>query len=337
VTYSPKFVYESNGTSNDIWGYRVTTATGSLTALGSSPFATGASPQVVVSDLRGTFVFTANAGSNNVSAYAINSQTGALVPASGSPYAAGTQPSAVAVDNNAHYVYVTNSASNTISGYSVGPGGALTPVPGSPFAASGTGPRALVIDPRGKFVYVGNAQSNTVSIFQIDARTGALQNIAAVSAGHSPLSVAINRDGKYLYVLDMFGAVPAFAIDSVTGELLAVPGSPFGGSGTPNVMVVDPPGKRLYVGDVSTVVAYRIYDSKGTLQLLRQSPFAGVSDALGMSFDLADGFLYVANNSGNTVSGFQADKNSGNLRLLSDSPYPAGTNPTSVTVVSNFQ
>src|SRR6195256_698006 len=267
VTYSPKFVYESNGTSNDIWGYRVTSATGSLAALGSSPFATGASPQVVVSDLRGTFVFTANAGSNNVSAYAINSQTGALVPASGSPYAAGTQPSAVAVDNNAHYVYVTNSASNTISGYSVGPSGALTPVPGSPFAASGTGPRALVIDPRGKFVYVGNAQSNTVSIFQIDARTGALQNIAAVSAGPLPVAVAINRDGKYLYVLDMFGAVPAFAIDSVTGELLAVPGSPFGGSGTPNVMVVDPPGKRLYVGDVSTVVGYRIFDSKGTLQV----------------------------------------------------------------------
>jgi YVTN family beta-propeller protein len=337
VTYSPKFVYESNATSNDVWGYRVTSATGSLAALGSSPFATGTSPQVVVSDLRGTFVFTANGGSNNVSAFAINSQTGALVPASGSPYAAGMQPSAVAVDNNAHYVYVTNTGSNTISGYAVGPGGVLTPVPGSPFAASGTGPRALVIDPRGKFVYVGNAQSSTVSIFQIDARTGTLQNITAVGAGDFPLAIAITRDGKYLYVLNMFGTVSAFAVDSVTGELLAVPGSPFGGAGTSNSMVVDPPGKRLYAGDVSAVVAYRIFDSKGTLQLLRQSPFAGVSDALGLSFDLADSFLYVANTSDNTVSGFQADKTTGNLRLLSDSPYPAGTNPTSVTVVSNFQ
>src|SRR3984893_8329454 len=126
VTYSPKPVYECNGTSNDIWGYGVTIATGSLGALSGSPFATGTSPQAVVSDLRGRFIFTANAGSNNLSAFAINSQTGALVPASGSPYAAGTQPSAVAVDNNAHYVYVTNSGSNTISGYAVGPGGALT-------------------------------------------------------------------------------------------------------------------------------------------------------------------------------------------------------------------
>jgi YVTN family beta-propeller protein len=194
-----------------------------------------------------------------------------------------------------------------------------------------------VIDPRGKFVYVANAQSNAVSIFQIDARTGALQNIAAVSVGNFPLAVAINRDGKYLYVLDMFGYVPAFAVDSVTGELLEVPGSPFGGAGTPNSMVADPPGKRLYVGDMDAVVGYRIFDSKGNLQLLRQSPFSGVSDALGMSFDLADSLLYVANNSNNTVSGFQADKTNGNLRLLTDSPYPAGANPTSVTVVSNFQ
>jgi DNA-binding beta-propeller fold protein YncE len=152
------------------------------------------------------------------------------------------------------------------------------------------------------------------------------------------MAVAINRDGKYLYVLNQSaGTVSAFAIDSVTGELRGVPGSPFAGAGSTTSMVVDPPGKRLYAGNQTAVVAYRVFDSKGTLQLLRQSPFAGVSDALGLGFDLADSFLYVANNSGNTVSGFQADKNNGNLRLLSDSPYPAGNNPTSVTVVSNFQ
>src|SRR5229473_6002276 len=105
VTYSAKAVYECNGTSNDILGYGVTVGTGSLEALGGAPFATGTSPQGVVSDLRGAFLFTANAGSNNVSAFTINSQTGALTPTPGSPYPAGSQPSAIAVDNGAHYVY----------------------------------------------------------------------------------------------------------------------------------------------------------------------------------------------------------------------------------------
>src|SRR6202035_5478812 len=116
VTYSTKAVYECNGTSNDIWGYRVTILTGSLGAVGGSPFATGTSPQAVVSDLRGAFLFTANAVSNNVSAFTIDSQTGGLVPAPSSPYPAGSQPSAIAVDNGAHYVYVTHSVSHTISG-----------------------------------------------------------------------------------------------------------------------------------------------------------------------------------------------------------------------------
>src|SRR4030088_1186866 len=143
VSYSPKAVYECNGTSNDIWGYRVTIATGSLGTLGGSPFATGTSPQAVVSDFIGTFIFTANAGSNNVSAFTIDPQTGALAPAPGSPYPAGSQPSAIAVDNGADYVYVTNGVSNTISGYSVSPHGALTAIPGSPFANFGAGPRSL--------------------------------------------------------------------------------------------------------------------------------------------------------------------------------------------------
>jgi 6-phosphogluconolactonase (cycloisomerase 2 family) len=65
--------------------------------------------------------------------------------------------------------------------------------------------------------------------------------------------------------------------------------------------------------------------------------FSGVSTARGLCIDQSDDFLYAANNSGNSVSGFRLDRTSGNLQLLSDSPYPAGTNPTSITIVNNLQ
>jgi len=338
VTHSPKFVYECNETSSDIWGYQVSAATGSLGMLIGSPFATGQSPQSVVSDLRGAFLFTANGGSNNVSAFSINSQTGSITPAPGSPYPAGTNPSAVVVDNSAHYVYVANNGSNTISGYSVNPSGALTSVPGSPFATSGSSPRALVIDPRDKFVYVANAQSNTVSILEIDAETGTLQDVSTVNAGTLPVALTITPDGKYLYALNQSSQnISAYALDSVTGQLLPLAGSPFAGSGSSNSIIADPPGNHLYVGGATSIIGYRIFDSKGNLHLLQQSPFLGVSLAYRLSLDLSDSFLYAANNAGNTVSGFQVDRTNGSLSQLGDSPYSAGTNLTSVTVVNNFQ
>jgi YVTN family beta-propeller protein len=337
ISYSPKFVYECNASSDDIWGYQVTAATGSLETLGGSPFAAGSSPQSVISDLNGSFVFAANPGSNNVSAFAI-SQTGALVPAPGSPYSAGTQPSSVAVDNGAHYVYVTNAVSNTISGYSVSPNGALAPVPGSPFADSGTGPQALFIDPRGKFVYVANGQSNTISVFEIDPGTGTLQSVASVGAGSLPLAVTVERDGKYLYALNQSSQnISAFGIDPVTGELTPLAGSPFGGAGSSNSLVVDPLGKLIYAGSVSTIIGYKLFDPKGNLSLLRQSPFGGVSEAYGLSIDQSESFLFAANNSGNSVSVFQLDQSTGDLTPINDSPFAAGTNPTSVTVVDSIQ
>ncbi|MFY9646033.1 MAG: hypothetical protein WAK29_12685 [Terriglobales bacterium] len=74
----------------------------------------------------------------------------------------------------------------------------------------------------------------------------------------------------------------------------------------------------------------------GNLRLLPQSPFNGVSAAYGLSLDFLDSFLYSANKSGDSVSGFRVDS-VGDLQELGDSPYSAGTWPTSVTVVSNFQ
>lgn len=336
VAYSPKYVYECNETSNDVWGYGVTAATGSLAAIGGSPFLTGNSPQSVVSDLNGQFLFTANSGSNNVSAFTINPQTGVLLPAHGSPYPAGTNPSTVAVDISARFVYVTNSGSNSISEYSVDPNGVLTALSGSPFSISGSAPRAMAIDPRGKFVYV--AQSTTISILEIDAQTGALRDVSSVSTGSPAISVAIASDGKYLYALNgSSGSVYAYGIDPVTGQLSPLSGSPFAGSGPSNSIFINPLGKRLYAGNTNTIGGYRLFDNRGNLGALPQSPYEGVSVASGLTIDQSDKFLYAANNSGNSISGFQVAVASGALTPLTDSPYEAGTNPASVTVINNIQ
>jgi 6-phosphogluconolactonase len=102
-------------------------------------------------------------------------------------------------------------------------------------------------------------------------------------------------------------------------------------------MVADSLGERLYAGDVTAIIGYRSFDNRGSLGMLPGSPFGGVSGADGLSIDLSESFLYAANNTGNTVSGFQVDRTSGALTQFADSPYPAGTGPTSITVVNNLQ
>src|SRR6266849_4011020 len=189
------------------------------------------------------FAYVANESSANVSAYTINSTTGALSPVTGSPFAAGSFPFSVAVDPTGKFAYVANACgvtctvSGNVSAYTIdSTTGALSPVPGSPFAAGST-PIAVAVDPSGKFAYVANANSTNVSAYTINNTTGALSPVpgSPFAAGAAPRSVAVDPSGKFAYVANqccnvfcsVSGSVSAYTIDSTTGALSPVPGSPF--------------------------------------------------------------------------------------------------------------
>ncbi len=189
------------------------------------------------------FAYVANDVSGNVSAYTINSSTGALSPVLGSPFGAGTGPVSVAVDPSGKFAYVANESSANVSAYTINSTtGALSPVTGSPFAA-GSFPFSVAVDPTGKFAYVANAcgvtctVSGNVSAYTIDSTTGALSPVpgSPFAAGSFPISVAVDPSGKFAYVTNqcgnvfcsVSGSVSAYTIDSTTGALSPVPGSPF--------------------------------------------------------------------------------------------------------------
>ena len=98
--------------------------------------------------------------------------------------------------------------------------------------------------------------------------------------------MAVTPSGNYLYVQDTSfpGSILAFSIDSSTGALTPVTGSPFAtpsGSNTNPVMASDPSGKYLYVNVRDNSVAwwdiatYGINPGTGSLSLLSStlSPF----------------------------------------------------------------
>ena len=150
-----EFVYVVNNQDATVSGYAVNPATGALTAVPGSPFATVPTPRSVTVDPSGRFAYVAGTG---VAEYTINSATGALMPIAGSPVAAGVDPLSVAVDPTGRFAYVADYGGNSVLAFTINPAtGALTPVAGSPYAA-GSQAYSVAVDPTGRFVYVANAQ-----------------------------------------------------------------------------------------------------------------------------------------------------------------------------------
>jgi len=182
-----RFVYVGNEGSNDISTFTSDPVTGKLSASGSAPFDTGASPRAIAFDPSGGFAYIAHEA--GVSAFTIDPLNGDLVPTGSSPIAAGIQPSGIAVHPSGRFIYVANSGGASISAFSADRGGGLTAVHGQPFAC-GDSPRSIAVDPQGKFLYVTNGSaSGGIYAYAIDP-SGSLSEIRA-----SPFAAGANPQG----------------------------------------------------------------------------------------------------------------------------------------------
>ena len=101
-------------------------------------------------------------------------------------------------------------------------------------------------------------------------------------------------------------------------------------------VVADPSGKFLYVSDFdnSTVLAFAINHSTGTLTPIAGSPFAVSSstDATGIAMDPHGKFLYVALGNSNQIAGFAIDAATGALMPIVGSPFATGATPVQLIV-----
>jgi 6-phosphogluconolactonase (cycloisomerase 2 family) len=241
-----RFVYVGNSgnqadysaTPDGISAYSINSATGSLTQIPGSQYSELPGPVPLILDPSGAFLFTW-ANSYSPASYSVNSATGALTPIAGSTGFNSSLGSigGVAVTPNGTFLYSPGTTAG-VSGYAINSStGALTPIPGSPFGSIAGG--YIVVAPGGQFAYVADAASNELWAYIINQTTGALSATAgspyAVPAGpfpNAPVSaIAIDPSGNFLYVSVGGqvgnGTTGAFTINSSSGELTQVTGSPF--------------------------------------------------------------------------------------------------------------
>ncbi len=211
---------------------------------------------------------------------------------------------------------------------------------------TGTAPRGLALLSN-KFLYVANSQSNAIAIYKVASDgTLTLSGTPTADGGTGPYSVAIDTSGKYLFVTNAFSAnISVFSIDSGSGALTAVAGSPFYANDSPGEILIPPATNFLYVTNarIGTVTGFTFSSSTGVLTSIPGSPFVSGAGASGLAVSNSATYLYVANstavNLGSTavgnISGFTINGTTGTLTPIVGSPFRSAVGSGPSTLVAD--
>jgi 6-phosphogluconolactonase len=232
-------------------------------------------------------------------------------------------------DSVANFFYASDFNSNSVYAYTLDPHtGTLAQIAGSPFPFPGTQPPyrgnggPLAIDPAGKFVFYSDAFGSITSFF-IDASSGALHptSSAIVNDCIQPEHFLVAPSGKFLYASN--NADPSgpefcvYSIDSGSGALTAIPGSPFSfeQNSAPWGMVTNPSGTFLYssLSNAQKVGAFSVDTTSGALSQLTGSPYPAEFIPQGIAFGGNARFLYVGNEGTGNISIYKVDQATGEL------------------------
>jgi 6-phosphogluconolactonase (cycloisomerase 2 family) len=343
VNPSSKFVYVTNSSSKNLSEFAISATTGALTTVSGSPVNAGSGPSTVAVDPSGKFLFAGNKTSADVSMFTLNGTTGALTSIVPGPARARLSPVSLVVTSGTTKITYTPTFVYTadfeggVPTLAVSPStGALTTVTGSPFGSGS--PRVLALSPNGKFLYAANGDgTNTVGEYAVNAATGALTSIGTIATGNSPYAVAVDPSSRFVYAVAInTNAVYGYTIDSTTGALKAMAGSPFTTAiEAPDYVTVDPTGRFAMVAEgccanTAGISVYTINPSTGELNAVPGSPFlppTNISEPTGVAVDPTGRFVYVANGGGFgtlAVTVYSITASTGKLTLLGE-PLPVGT------------
>ncbi len=355
------------------------TATANVTSVAVACAATGANVTIggTVTGLTGTGLVLQDNGGNNLSVASNGAFTFTTALASGTAYAVtvSTQPSspsqnctvangtgttgsanvtAVAVSCGSSvgkFAYTADYANGLIYAYTINAStGALTQVATYP---DGTNPAAVSLAPNGLFAFSASNSGTEVHAFTINQTTGALTEVSGspystgfvVGSAYPDIGVAPNSANLYLASAGD-GEMAGFSINQTTGQLTALPGSPYAaGADAGGIPAFSPNGTDVYVVDQNQTAAGGVYGfsidaTTGALTPISGSPFAAGVYPVWISFTPKGNFAYVSNNGGttsgaNTVSAYSVNAATGALTPLATPTYAMNETPQDLTIDSS--
>jgi len=290
----------------------------------------------------GNQVYVANQAASSIGGFVIG--TGTLTAVNGSPLAAGFKPISMVVTPGNGLLYV--GAANGIFVYFINSDGSLT-TPATGSQPAGVFATSMTVSPDGQWLIVLDGTTQQLDIFQINASTGALTSLTApatysiLSGTWQPSDVQISSDGTLIFAALGTGGDAVFTFNTTTGvaassQYLATGNAATGDFG----LAISANTTYLYVARSGTNGGIAVFSigSGGSLTPVTGTPFAAGNGTFSVVLDPTGTYLYAANRTDNTISGYTIVAGTTaaalSLKPLTGSPYASGSGVQSIGIDS---
>ncbi len=174
-----------------------------------------------------------------------------------------------------------------------------------------------------RFAFTVNGLDFSLSRYQVES-DGQLRHLGHIPLRKSPPAVVVDPSGRFVLAISKAeGLINVFRLDSTSGDLTPVPGSPFESRArSPFDIVFHPSGRFVYVAARFGGVGAYVFDGEsGTVTPLPGSPFKAQKRTRSVVMHPSGRFIYAVNGYSNSVSAYAVDPQSGVLREMPDSPF----------------
>ena len=238
-----------------------------------------------------------------------------------------------ACDSDLNLSLTTYTIGGTVSGLS-GSGLVLQNLSGENESIS------LAISSNGSFAFAPRIANGTAYAVTIRSQPVNPAQICSVSNGSGTLMgsdvtnvmISCEQSARFAYVANkLSNNISAYAVNSASGTLTAIAGSPFVSTGSgPESVSVGPGGNFLYVTNSASndLSVFSIASGTGLLNPVATVPTGDAPN--GIAVDPTGNYLYVSNYSSNDVSAYAIAASTGTLTEVPGSPFPVGIAPTSL-------
>lgn len=170
------------------------------------------------------------------------------------------------------------------------------------------------------FLFVTTQGGASIFSYVIDSGDASVTAVGSYAGSNGMYQMAVDPTNTFLYSAATSGNIVGYTINSQTGALTAIAGSPWAGSNTPNGVAITPDGTKLYVSNWTGANVSAFTVDTGTGALTSVGNFAAGTNPGAMTIDSTGSYLYVSNYGSNTISGFDINAD-GTLSALAGSPY----------------
>ena len=297
----------------------------------------------------GDYIYVVNNTTDTVSGFSLG--TGSLTAVTGSPYAltAGLSPTSVVVTRPDSFVYV--GGAGQIECFSIGSGGQLTSVSGGGTTTTGT-VYSMQTSPDGQWLLSLSYSSTTlaadVTVYSINTSTGVLTQESAVAitfnAGAaigtvSPKVLQMAPSGAFVAAALGTGGDALFTFATSTGTLTQtaniLPASSSGTYLSDNALTFSAASNLLFVGTNgltagSSYISSYSFNSSGVFSGAATQKIATGNAPNSLTLDSSGVYLYSANLSSGTITGYSYAASTAQLTALTTSPFTTSPGVTAL-------